>query len=385
MRLSACLIVKNEGARLARAVESVRGVADEVVITDTGSTDDTRELARSLGCRVFHHEWADDFAAARNACLAHARGEWVLWLDGDERLKPGSDKDVQSAITDPGVIAWQVIREDFFHEDRPDWFSEMMQMRLVRRSLPCRFVGRIHEHLVPAPVEIAPALRKSVRVSAIRLQHWGYTRERLPEKLARGAALCELELRERPGQLYYLVELARSYVSLNDPRAGAVLGKAAAMMLARRSDPAPPTPMASALIEQLLALPGQAFASEDDLLALAARWFPRSVPLLWAAARVRSARGEFPAAESLLRTLIGLLDRGDGDRYTSFDPRVGEDARFNLAVCLVRRAELKEARDLFTALLASPRRSDAARQNLAAISDVESKFGDGGSGETRNG
>lgn len=376
MKLSVCLITKNEAARLADAINSVRGIADEVIVTDTGSTDGTVELAKSLGAKVFHHTWTDDFAAARNACQVHASGEWILWLDADERLKAGSDDEVRRCMAHPRAIAWQIIREDFFAHDRLDWFSEMHQLRLVRRDIPAKFVGVIHEHLTPDPGEIAARTGKAVLISNIRFQHWGYVAERLPEKTARAAALCERELQERPGQLYYLTELARALFTLGSPRAPAVLAEGVAVMMKHRDDPRPPTLIASSLIEQLFAFPNQRLVPVEELIGLVQRWFPRNAPLVWAVARTRSVRGEWAEAEAMLRHLLRMLETGTHDRYMSFDPRITEDARFNLGVVLVRQAKLDEAEAVFVALSASPRRGGDARLNLAAIAGLRGTKGE---------
>jgi len=376
MKLSVCLIVKNEEERLEAAVESARatGLAHEIVVTDTGSTDGTVALAKRLGARVSHFEWCEDFAAARNACLKEALGDWVLWLDADERIKAGSGPALKRDLQDQQIVAYHMVREDFFSRERPDKFSEMYQMRLVRRSLPTKFIGRIHEHLDPAPFELAARMRKGVGVSGARLQHWGYTNDRLPDKLRRAAKLCEMELADRPGQMYYQVELARSLLMLDEPgsreRGMAVLGDAALALVAQKHSAQAPSPMAASLIEQLLAVPNQAWVSIDDLLELSCRWFPKSVPLVWSAARTWSIRGDWDKAEAALRRVMELVDRGTHDRYMSFDPRVGEDARFNLGVVLIRQARLDEAEAIFTTLADSPRRGPDARQNLAAIAEV---------------
>jgi glycosyltransferase involved in cell wall biosynthesis len=370
MKLTVCMIARNESARLADAIGSVRSVADEIVVTDTGSTDDTVALAARLGAKVSHFAWIDDFAAARNECTRHASGEWILWLDADERLKPGCEGEVRAAMANPRAIAYQVIREDFFALDRPDWFSEMHQLRLVRRDLPARFVGVIHEHLVPDPSVIARRTGTQVLVSNIRFQHWGYVAERLPEKTARAATLCAKELLLRPGQLYYLVELSRALFELKSPQAPAVVAEAAALMMQSRDSPRPPTLIASSLIEQLFAFPNQKLVPVDELIALTHRWFPRNAPLIWAVARTHALRCEWPQAERQLRHLLQMLDSGTHDRYMSFDPRITEDARFNLGVALVRQAKLDEAEAVFTALLASPRRGTEAQHNLAAVAKL---------------
>ena len=85
-RLSVCMIVKNEERFLGQCLASVKGLADELIIIDTGSTDRTVEIAREHGAQVGHFEWCNDFAAARNASIAPATGDWILFLDADEEL-----------------------------------------------------------------------------------------------------------------------------------------------------------------------------------------------------------------------------------------------------------------------------------------------------------
>lgn len=88
MTISLCMIVKDEAASLAITLDSARAWVDEVVVVDTGSTDATREVAQARGAQVYDFPWGDDFAAARNASLARATGDWVLVLDADEVLLP---------------------------------------------------------------------------------------------------------------------------------------------------------------------------------------------------------------------------------------------------------------------------------------------------------
>ncbi|HPL62879.1 MAG TPA: glycosyltransferase [Syntrophales bacterium] len=87
-RLSVCMIVRDESASLARAIESVRHAADEILVVDTGSSDRTREIAAEYGCRVIQIPWEDDFAKARNAGLRELSGDYVLFLDADEFIDP---------------------------------------------------------------------------------------------------------------------------------------------------------------------------------------------------------------------------------------------------------------------------------------------------------
>jgi tetratricopeptide (TPR) repeat protein len=80
------MIVRDEERNLPDCLASVAGLTDEIIVVDTGSTDRTREVAAELGATVFDFAWADDFSAARNEALAHATGDWIFWLDADDRI-----------------------------------------------------------------------------------------------------------------------------------------------------------------------------------------------------------------------------------------------------------------------------------------------------------
>ena len=82
------MIVRDEQDNLAHALESVRGLFDEIVVVDTGSVDRTKEIALEFGAKVFDFVWVDDFAAARNEALAHATGDYAFWLDADDVVEP---------------------------------------------------------------------------------------------------------------------------------------------------------------------------------------------------------------------------------------------------------------------------------------------------------
>src|ERR1700733_5202223 len=83
-KLSLAMIVKNEARCLARCLRSVQGIVDEIIVADTGSTDDTPKIARESGAKILHFDWVGDFAAARNFALDQTSGDWILVLDADE-------------------------------------------------------------------------------------------------------------------------------------------------------------------------------------------------------------------------------------------------------------------------------------------------------------
>jgi hypothetical protein len=179
VQLSAVIIAKDEAAHIAELAASLDGVVDEVVLLDTGSTDDTVALAQAQGFRVFHRPWTDHFADARNAALDHARGAWVLWLDADERIvlhHPVALRELVAALErTPGgdqADGFWIVLDSFVSDDHdPDLTERTRQSRLFRRSR-FHFEGRIHEQLKLADRDATPLFLHAPPTLAI--QHLGY-------------------------------------------------------------------------------------------------------------------------------------------------------------------------------------------------------------------
>ncbi len=90
------LIVRNEEYDLPTCLQSIAGIADEIIVVDTGSTDRTKEVAAGFKAKVFDFPWVDDFAAARNESIRHATGEWVFWMDADERVDASNYRKIKA-------------------------------------------------------------------------------------------------------------------------------------------------------------------------------------------------------------------------------------------------------------------------------------------------
>ncbi|NLE56962.1 MAG: glycosyltransferase family 2 protein, partial [Planctomycetes bacterium] len=242
MQLSVCLIARNEEANLPRALGSVQGVANEIIVTDTGSTDKSVEVAEALGAKVDRFEWCDDFAAARNHAIGRAVGEWILWLDADEELVSSSRDDLQACLSRDDVLGYLLTRQDIFDANRPNGYTCMWQTRLFRRHPKLRFRGRCHPDFEP-PIQ-AIAKEESLRVlpSKVLLRHHGYTPELREPKLRRSARLLELELADRPGQMYYEIHLGLTLLLFEPERGHKVLAGVAERLLGHRSAPQAPIP-----------------------------------------------------------------------------------------------------------------------------------------------
>src|SRR4051794_39937094 len=94
-RVSLCMIVRDEEQNLADCLRPVAELFDEIVIVDTGSRDATRQVARQFTDRVVEFTWCDDFSAARNESLRHATGDWIFWLDADDRIDAANRERLQ--------------------------------------------------------------------------------------------------------------------------------------------------------------------------------------------------------------------------------------------------------------------------------------------------
>ncbi len=144
---------------LGDCLASVRGAVDELIVVDTGSADGTVAIARAAGARVFDVPWCDDFAAARNASLARATGAWVLVLDADERLAPGSANALRAAVATARFDCGLLRLHNAARGDAPA--AEVLAgsarlgdvyrvPRLLRRTPDLQFVGVVHETVAPS-------------------------------------------------------------------------------------------------------------------------------------------------------------------------------------------------------------------------------------------
>jgi glycosyltransferase involved in cell wall biosynthesis len=144
-RLSACVIVRNEQARLAACLERLTW-ADELVVVDDASTDDTLAVARKFTPRVVVRDLAGDYAGQRNFALTQAGGDWVLFVDADEHVEPPLREEIRAAIEDRAIAGYAVRRQDV-NFGQVLRFGESMQvplLRLARRGAG-QWVGRVHE------------------------------------------------------------------------------------------------------------------------------------------------------------------------------------------------------------------------------------------------
>ncbi len=218
MRLSLCMIVRDEQEMLPRCLASVADAVEEMVIVDTGSTDNTVEIARSFGARVLFHEWTGSFAQARNVSFEAATGDWLLCLDADEVLVE-EDAPLLRALT--GRI-WReafYLSETNYTGDLEDGTAVTHNALRVFRNRPeYRFEGRLHEQIAHC---LPGYLPERIEASGVRIEHYGYlgaVRDSR-EKSRRNIELLRLQQSESPPTPFLHYNLGSEYAAADEPQA----------------------------------------------------------------------------------------------------------------------------------------------------------------------
>lgn len=214
--VSLCMIVKNEEHFLPGCLESVRGVVDEIIIADTGSTDRTREIAVAAGAKVVDFPWIGDFSAARNESLRHANGTWVLYLDADERLHDTAKLHLRPLLEHlPDTVGGLICTIISPHRQIDDSSEEHRggYPRIFRNMPEVRFQGRVHEQITPSLL----AIGKNIVLSEVIIEHLGYNQslEVLEQKTRRNYQLLIRHVQEEPINAYAWFQLGQTLSRMN--------------------------------------------------------------------------------------------------------------------------------------------------------------------------
>ena len=197
-RLSVAMIVRDEQQVLAASIESVRPIADEIFVMDTGSADQTLAVAEQLGAVVGQAAFSDDFAAARNRCLELAGGDWILWLDAGERLDEDSAAELRQFVdgqADPNKV--YMLWVEMPPSETTPCREQAVQLRLIPNRPDLRFEGRVAETLRPS-IEAA-GLEIDYALGRIRRHQRHHDLARRASRAKRNLKLAELETAENDG------------------------------------------------------------------------------------------------------------------------------------------------------------------------------------------
>lgn len=171
MKITACSIVKNEEHNISRSIESYADAVDEIIIVDTGSTDNTVEACKILGADVLTYEWNNNFSAAKNYALQNAKGDWIVFLDADEWFSPKLKKDeIRNILVNldkatNGLITTMCEFDDIQNKV----LAREITMRIFKNSPQIRYRGSIHEKLMNGEREMLHQ-----KCLEIEIYHSGY-------------------------------------------------------------------------------------------------------------------------------------------------------------------------------------------------------------------
>jgi tetratricopeptide (TPR) repeat protein len=353
------MIVRNEQANLPNCLASVDGLFDEIIIVDTGNTDDTTEIARSFGARVFDFPWVDDFAAARNAALARATGDYAFWLDADDVVDPPERARLEALLhslaarNDAGYVVRCACDAS---PDGTGGETVVDHVRLFPVREGIRWTYRVHEQILPG----LNRFKIPVCWTDITVRHTGYVDTALRgRKLDRDTRILHDELDERPNDPFVLFNLGAVAAERS--------GWAGALGYLERSLAA--SAPSDSIVRKLYALISRAHQmlgdSQASLRACAAGLSldPDDAELWFRKAVVHRQRGESNDAETCWRRVLTLKRP---NQFCSVDQGIyGHLTRRNLAVLATERGDRAEADKLWHEVLAECPSDREATQKLS--------------------
>ncbi len=354
LRLSLCMIVRDEQQMLPRCLDAVAGVVDELVVVDTGSSDATIEIARSFGARVIEHEWTGSFAEARNVSFDAATGDWLMYLDADELLVREDAALLRS-------LTWRTWREAFYVSETNHTGEEQdgtavthNALRVFRNRPEYRFEGRLHEQIAH---RLPGYLPERIEATGVRVEHYGYmgvVRD-AREKSRRNIELLRLQQAESHPTPFLHYNLGCEYAAAGD-RAAALVEFERSWQLLEAATNRDSYKFAPALLNRLVkAL--RVCGRPQEALALAEQGlerFPGFTDLVLEQALAALALGREDDAIELCERCIEM---GDAPRqYTSTVGCGTYLPRLHLAELRRGRGELDQAIELLEqSLRAQPR------------------------------
>ncbi len=220
-KISLCMIAKDEEDCIAESLNSVKGLADEVIVVDNGSTDKTKEIAKKCGAHVFENTWQDDFSQARNKALEKAAGDWILVLDADEVIAKKDHERIRKLIENKDIEGYIPAVRTYTQERRlNDWHASddyaecknypgyyiEQPLRLFRNKKEYRFAGKVHESVIPAIEKNSG----KIGICQVPIHHYGEVRggKKMTEKQQRYIHLCQEQLQQNPDDIKARYELA---------------------------------------------------------------------------------------------------------------------------------------------------------------------------------
>ncbi|MCQ4937340.1 MULTISPECIES: TPR domain-containing glycosyltransferase [Anaerotignum] len=212
MKISLCMIVKNEEKYIAQCLKSVALLVDEIIIVDTGSTDNTITIANEYQAKIFQHPWENDFGKARNYSLAQATGDWILVLDADESLYIEDIQKLKDILQRTKANGIGLKFHNFIDEGSEENYNTHMGVRIFKNHY-FHYQGAIHEQLLPINNTIAI----DIETTDVRVRHFGYLKSNSgKKKRERNIPIIQKLLDKNPQDSFQLFNMGNEYMSDDD-------------------------------------------------------------------------------------------------------------------------------------------------------------------------
>ncbi len=216
VNLSLCMIAKNEEKLIGKCLESVKDIADEIILVDTGSTDGTVGIAKGYGAKIYTFEWDDSFSDARNFSIEKAKGKWILLMDADEEFEKSDRELFLEYIKTAKTHGCHFKMLNYSGKTAGSQYSVHNAFRLLRNNGLYRFEGRIHEQIKRKDGKPIPS--GTFGLLPVRLHHYGYLDDVVKKqgKRERNLPLLLSELEKDPENPFLLFNLGNEYLASCD-------------------------------------------------------------------------------------------------------------------------------------------------------------------------
>ncbi|MFC1488443.1 glycosyltransferase [Thermodesulfobacteriota bacterium] len=334
IRLSACLIVRNEERHIRDCLLSLQPLVDEIVLVDTGSTDRTPEIAMEFGARMYSFPWRRDFSAARNEALQHARGRWILSIDADERLRPSAPAVIGEITGDETNIAWTVL------EYVRKGYTAVRMMRLFRRDPRIRYRGLVHETVNETVRDVCREEGRETGDSPLVIDHLGYEGD-MKSKHRRYLPLLKREIERNPDNARNWHNTALRYYTIGDTVSSEQAFRTCIELGRNDHNPYPSFADAYRNLIQIHLAEGK---ETKTLLEEAISRFPDNPSLVWLKGKSLIRDKSYSEAITCFEWLLGRRETDDFDRSSPHDIRIFSSAAYaGIAACYFRLGEYGRA------------------------------------------